>query len=60
MHSFNNITHGEFMDPKQYFKQMLEFNKAAFDNASKTMSLFQNSYHYELVWQNQIMCGGVM
>lgn len=37
------------MDPKQYFKQMLEFNKAVFDNASKTMSLFQNASEQYMV-----------
>jgi len=37
------------MDPKQYFKQMLEFNKEVFDNASKTMSFFQNASEQYIV-----------
>lgn len=30
------------MDQKQLFRQMLEFNKAAFDSNFKNMSFFQN------------------
>jgi len=30
------------MDQKKLFRQMLEFNKTAFDNNFKTMSLFQS------------------
>jgi len=30
------------MDQKQIVRQMLEFNKTAFDNNSKAMSLFQS------------------
>lgn len=29
------------MEPKQMFKQMLDFNKAALDNTFKTMIMFQ-------------------
>jgi len=42
------------MDQKKLFRQMLEFNKTAFDNNFKAMSLFQSqSEQYILRFLNQ-------